>query len=632
MKPDPIAAVVRASSPPVLLVTAADEQHPFDDYLAEVLLTEGYACFAWWGLSPEGWRQPTRRGLTPGGDGDGVSPLQTGSAGLPGTDPDSRTDPAPSLLILGAGAAAQTPVEEVEAYLRRGGKMIVMRPPDSWAPLLGLAVPGELYRTAPDAYLHVNTDHPWLQGFPEGDLQCPGESRVFRAEGAEPLAFIAGQLGMPSIFPAVSHHRVGEGEVVTFTYDLPETLVLFQQGRAENSSTGRNPDANRDGKFCADDAMTAMRDYRLRFVPQADVHRDLLVRVIRGLLGDTLPLPRLWHFPDAAPAVLFVDGDGDSMIWDDLEVTVAMAAEQGYPYTLYMMRAEIEAFDREAVLALRDRGFAFGVHPWCGPRPTIEQWETEIGEIVAVFTEKFGFAPTSLRSHSCIFPGWDEHPDIIRRHGLRLDTNLAPGYRYRDGYPNGSGLPLRFVDRAGQIVDCWEQSTIQTEDGALTPKVLLPPLTREEALVLARSMLQRAAATYHNVFHPYFHPINLGERGARVAAWFRGVLREARDLGLPGVNASEWLAFNDARMGVRCEDVRWDAAGRELSFTVSSPAPLDGATILLPPCGGLIPVQAMVGGNEAELEPVDLERSDWTALVLDLPPQGRLSVSIRYEA
>ena len=602
---------MRLEESPILLLTARDEQHPFDEYLAEVLLTEGYPCFEHRG------RETRTSGLQPRG-------LAAGSR--------SYVSLGARLVVVGAGAASHIPIEEVEAYLRTGGKMVVIRPPDTWAALLGLAVPGELYRTAPDAYLHVNTDHPWLHDWPDADLQCPGEARVVRAEEAEPLAFIAGQLGAPSIFPAVSRHRVGAGEVATFAYDLPETLVLFQQGRPENSSTGRNPDANRDGKFCADDAMEGMRDYRLRFVPQADLHRDLLVRVIRGLLRDTLPLPRLWHFPFAAPAVLFVDGDGDSMIWEDLEAAVAMADEAGYPYTLYMMRAEIEAFDPAAVLALRNRGFEFGVHPWCGPQPTVAEWETEIGEIVVMFTDKFGFAPTSLRSHSCIFPGWDEHPQIVAQHGLRLDTNVAPGYRYRDGYPNGSGLPLRFVDRSGRIIDCWEQSTIQTEDGALTPKVLLPPLTREEAQALAEGMLECAASTYHSVFHPYFHPISLGERGAKVSDWFRGVLRKARELGLPGVNASEWLAFNDARAQVRFEDLEWDEAGRRLRFTVSSPAALEGATILVPPCGELVPVRARAGDREADLEAVDFEQSDWAALQVDLRAGESVLVDVRYEA
>jgi len=188
------------------------------------------------------------------------------------------------------------------------------------------------------------------------------------------------------------------------------------------------------------------------------------------------------------------------------------------------------------------------------------------------------------------------------------------------------------VDRAGQIIDCWEQSTIQTEDGALTPKVLLPPLTREEAQALAEEMLERCATTYHSVFHPYFHPISLGERGAKVADWFRGVLRKARELDLPGVNASQWLGFNDARVQVRCEEAVWDAALGVLRFTVTSPRAMAGATILLPPCCGRLPFEAMVGGNEIEIEPVELEQSDWTALIVDLPAEGRLHVVVRYEA
>ncbi|MDI9582968.1 MAG: transposase, partial [Acidobacteriota bacterium] len=42
------------------------------------------------------------------------------------------------------------------------------------------------------------------------------------------------------------------------------------------------------------------------------VHQDLLVRVLRGLMVGQAPVPRLWHFPNAAPALVFIDGDGDA--------------------------------------------------------------------------------------------------------------------------------------------------------------------------------------------------------------------------------------------------------------------------------------------------------------------------------
>jgi len=524
------------------------------------------------------------------------------------------------MVVCGSGAAERLPLAEVEQYLRSGGRMIVMRPPREWAPLLGLSVGGPLYMRTHEAYLRVNDEHPWLRDWPDRDLQCPGEMHVYAAEGAETLAWLAGQLGEPSIFPAVALHRVGAGAIVTFTYDLPDTLVLLQQGRPENSSTGANPDANWDGKFCPDDAMEGLRDYRLRHIPQADLHRDLLVRVIGGLLDDVMPLPRLWHFPEAAPALLFVDGDGDSMDREDLEATVAITDEEGYPYTLYLQDAQIESFDPEAILALRERGYEFGVHPWIGPQPTLQEWEEEIAGIVGRFRDKFGFAPTSLRAHSCIFPGWDESPALLRRHGLRLDTSVAPGYRYRDGYANGSALPLRFVDRHGQMLDCWEQGTVQIEDGALSPKVLLPPLTKEQGLARAEELMGRLVTHYHGVFHPYFHPISIGTRGAQVAEWFRGVFRAARRHGLAGVNATEWLAFNDARMGVRFEQVQWCEETGELRFVIRSEAEMKGATVLLPECGGKRAVEA---------EAVALEGGRWRAAVMDLA-EGAREVTVRY--
>jgi hypothetical protein len=133
-------------------------------------------------------------------------------------------------------------------------------------------------------------------------------------------------------------------------------------------------------------------------------------------------------------------------------------------------------------------------------------------------------------------------------------------------------------------------------------------------------MLQRAATTYHSVFHPYFHPISLGERGVRVTDWFRGLLQQAREMNLPGVNASQWLAFNDARMSVRFEEVQWREETGELRFTIVSEAALPGATVLLPEYGGK---------QAAEAEEVGLEGGRWRALVMDLEAGSR-DVVVRY--
>ena len=46
-----------------------------------------------------------------------------------------------------------------------------------------------------------------------------------------------------------------------------------------------------------------------RDIPVADVHQDILRTLVAEALADT-PLPRLWYFPDAAPALWFIKGDG----------------------------------------------------------------------------------------------------------------------------------------------------------------------------------------------------------------------------------------------------------------------------------------------------------------------------------
>lgn len=581
-----------AESRSILLLQSPDAQHPFDAYLEEVLLTEGYNGYV-------------RRAPEEAGD----------LSGFP-------------LVLVSSGAAERVSPELVREYVQKGGHAILFKPPREWAPCFGLAKASAMYATARDAYLQVDLGHPWMTGFPAADLQVPGEAHVYGAGQTEPLACVAGQRGCPSIFPAVALHRQGAGASVVFTYDLADTVVRLHQGRPEKSSTGPDPDANRDGKFTADDAFEGMRDFELRHVPQADVHQDLLVRAIRGLLAGSMPLPRLWHFPDAAPAVLFIDGDSDSMVWEDLEWVVREMAETGARYTLYLMTQHIEAFDPDRIAALRKQGHEFGVHPWVAFQPDIPTWRQCVADIVALFRERFAYHPRALRAHSCIFPGWDENPRLLSEHGLRLDTDFAGGYRYVSGYLNGSALPVKFMGRDGQVLDCYSQNTVQTEDGSCTPKSLLPPMTEDEALDLALRLLRDCAGRWHGAFHPYFHPISLaGRTQVPCQRWFRQILRTARDMDLPSVNASQWLDFNDARREVAIDALAWD--GRTLDLALQASTAVAGLTLLLPPWQGGHPLEATVDGASGETIDLAYEGLFWQGLVIDLPAKATVQVRVQ---
>jgi len=583
---------------PILLLMARDDRHPFDMYLEEILLTEGYNCY------------------------------------------DRRTDDVNvsagelaqyALVVFSSGAAAKMNQEAVAAYMSGGGKVVVLKPPRDWATLFGLTTAGDKYSIAPDAYISVNTDHPWMGQLPAPDLQCPGENDIYANEHAEVLAFTAGQLHQRSVFPAVALERTGHGAGVVFTYDLADCIVLAHQGRAANASTGTNPDANRDGKFTADDAFVGMRDFQLRHVPQSDVHQDILVRVIRGLTQDALPLPRLWHFPRSAPGVFFVNGDGDGMVWEDLLWVVDAIQPFGVKYTFYFMDRQIEDFSREQVAEMVARGHDFGPHPWTGAMPGMAEWRSEVRGIVSRFKAKFGFQPTSLRSHSTVFPGWDETPRVFTECGLRLDTSFAAGVRWTSGYLNGSALPAKFIDRNGNVLDCYEQSTIQTEDGTCSPKNQLPVATEDEALELSRGLIRNTAEVFHGAYHPYFHPISLAGRGSvSCQRWFKGVLQATRDYGLPSVNAGEWLKFNDARRAVQIQQVVWNPHAGELTFEISARLPVAGLTVMLPPCGDRTPQSATMDREPLAVAPVAHERLGWSVVEMDLGAGASRSVAVHY--
>jgi hypothetical protein len=425
----------------------------------------------------------------------------------------------------------------------------------------------------------------------------------------------------------VALKRFGQGAVVVVTYDLAETVVRLQQGWAELSSTGSDPDANRDGKFTADDAFHGHRDFELRHVPQADVHHDLLVRVIRGLLADVAPVPRLWHFPHAAPALVYIDGDSDGMVWEDLEWVVRATAETRTKYTLFLMTEHIKAFDPAKIAALRRQGHEFGIHPWISAKPDVAAWRKCVADTVGLFRERFGYEPRALRAHSCIFPGWDENPRLLAEHGLRLDTDFGSGYRFVSGYLNGSALPVKFMSREGKMLDCYSQSTVQTEDGSCTPKSLLPPMSEDEALALARQLLADCAGRWHGVFHPYFHPISLAGRGTVACSnWFRQILRAASDLRLPSVNVSEWLDFNDARRSVAVDILAWDR--ETLVLSLQSPVAVSGLTLLLPPWPGGRPVAATLAGTPCKVVDAAFEGQRWHGLVVDLPARSKVELRV----
>jgi hypothetical protein len=374
----------------------------------------------------------------------------------------------------------------------------------------------------------------------------------------------------------------GRGRIGLFTFDLAASTVLFHQGRREQSSIGFAPDYDGDAMYKPNDLFVGFLDERLADVPQADLHQDILVRLINWLTSADRPLPRLWYYPHAARAVAFFSGDGDAMAAADLRNVIEQTDRFGVPFTTYLMLDNYPVLEPIWEDELRRRGHGFGQHAWAGPRPTLAEMRGQLRQEFDAFEERYHHRPVSYRGHSVVWAGWTETAQYLAENGVRLDTNFVAARYYQRGYLNGSGLPVKFMDEDGRVIDVYEQCTISTDDGWLSDKCFLPAYSIEECIAASRQQLIDAVQKYHTVFHPYFHPLATNPRQVHTQPWLTAMLGYCRALNVPCVSDESWLSFNDARRAMQLQSLAFDVARGCLEFTLQATHAIAGVTLVFP--------------------------------------------------
>ena len=487
---------------------------------------------------------------------------------------------APCGADTGAEAAAL-------AALEQGTPVVFLRPSAETAAELGIE--DKQRRTANEAYIAPERGHPlWFAAL--GDfLQFHGTADMYAEYGGRErvLAWIAGRdWALP--YPAIVTGTYGAGRYAVFTYDLAESTVLFHQGRRDQASTGAHPDADGDGLYAPNDLFIGYRDRTLLDLPQADLQQQLLLRILEWASAPQAPLARLWYYPDAAPAIVLVNGDSDGMTRPQMEWYTNMVEAHGGEYTVYLMEEHLKHLTPAMERDYRRRGHSAGPHVWHSLKPTVEEMRARIFEEAALFAERYGYPPKTTRHHCVIWPGWVETARALADAGFRMDTNYRAGDHLQYGYLTGSGLPMRFIDEEGAFIEIFEQETLFSDDYVLVDKSFLPPLSEERAIAVSKEYIDAARERYHTVAHLYFHPIyatgvkvSTGQF-IRTAGWFEAVLKYAMQHELPLPSTDAWCAFNERRRATVLANQRWDADGGILHLTVEAHDELPGGTLLVP--------------------------------------------------
>lgn len=586
---------------PILLLINEHTDNPFGLYLAEILRAEGLNCF-----------QVARLSAV-----------------------DSAILDRFDLVLLAEGPLDNTQVELLEGYVATGGRLVAMRPDARLAALFGLErVAG---RTA-EGYLQVESEHPVGQGIATETLQFHGTADHYRLAGAQAVAWLASDRNTLIDLPAVTLHRYGEGQAALWAFDLARSVAYTRQGNPAWANR------ERDGAdfVRASDMFVDWVDLDRLAIPQADEQQRLLANLLAALSQEARPLPRLWYFPGAVEGMLIASGDCHGMPHSAIEDVLARVEQRGGHCSIYytptpgtdwrraikrgalwatdlplvggVLANQIDAPTPSSVAGWRARGHEFGLHPWVddtGVAPGLEAgWCRYWKEFTGL---GYGPVPPTVRTHRILWTGWVDTARLQASCGIRMNLDYyhwGPAFRneageWVDGHFTGSGLPMKFVDEQGRILNIYQQLTQLADEHLLAALDGPAKLSAEAAVEVSQTLLRRSLVGDYCAIATNFHvdPFAIGGLPAAEAArWLEGTLDYTVAQGIPIWSAQEWLQFTEIRHDANMEQVQWHSAAQRLSFQLAALAIPDvELTVMVPLWHGEVRLaQVEVDGQPVE--------------------------------
>jgi hypothetical protein len=523
---------------PILVITSA--ANPFSTYYGEILLAEGVNYFS-------------------GQDISTVTPTVL-----------SAYDAA----ILGDMALTNAQVSMLSNWVNSGGNLITMHPDKQLAGLLGL---GGTTGTMSDAYLLVNTNAGPGVGIVNQTIQYHGLADLYTLNGATKLATLYSHSTTPTAYPAVTLVSVGSGQAAAFTYDLARSVVYTRQGNPAWSGEQRDgyidPAINGtvirpDDLFFGNASFDPEPDWvdlNKVAIPQADEQQRFLVNLISQMNLAKKPLPRFWYLPSGFKAAVIMTGDdhntgGSRPRFDtyvsESPINCSVADWQCVRATTYIW--PLTPFSSYQLYTAQ--GFEIATHSDNAPSCTDftpAALDAAITSQLAALAQNYPDNPPSRtnRTHCVLWSDYDSEPQILLNHGMRLDTTYYywPDFWMQDvpGLLTGSGMPMRYSDRNGNIIDVYQATTqIPDEDNWTYPAVINTLLNNA---VGPLGFYAVVTANMHTDF-----PTSPGS-DAIVAA--------AQALGVPVVSSLQMLTWLDGRNSSAFGSLSWNSS--ILSFNVS---------------------------------------------------------------
>jgi N,N-dimethylformamidase beta subunit-like protein/uncharacterized protein DUF4082/Big-like domain-containing protein/K319-like protein/purple acid phosphatase-like protein len=490
------------------------------------------------------------------------------------------------VVVLGDMPLTASQATMFSAWVNGGGHLVAMSPDHQLATLLGLTVTGG---TLDDGYLKVDTSAPPGTGITSATMQFHGRAERYSLSGAHAIATLYSDATTATSSPAVTTNDVGGsgGEAAAFTYDLARSVVETRQGNPAWSGQERDgvTPIRSDDLFYGNAAGDAHPDWvnlSKVAIPQADEQQRLLANVVTQMTSDQMPLPRFWYFPHDDKAVVVMTGDdhGNGGTAGRFDAQLGASPSGCSVADWECVRSTSYVYpgtpltDAQAQ-SYTSQGFEVGLHVTTGcadwTRSSLDAtYTSQLTQWHAQFPGLNG--PVSERTHCIVESDYSSQPKVELTHGIRLDTNYyywPPNWvNDKPGLFTGSGIPMRFADTDGSVIDVYQAPTQMTDESGQSY-----PFT-------VNTLLDNAlgASGYYGAFTANMHTDSATSDGASA------ILGSAQTRGVPVVSAQQMLTWLDARNASSFQALSF--SGGAMQFTVNAAGAAHGLRAMLPTTTG----------------------------------------------
>ena len=328
-------------------------------------------------------------------------------------------------------------------------------------------------------------------------------------------------------------------------------------------------------------------DFTKITIPQADESQRMLANLIIQMNVSKKPLPRFWYPPRGLKAAVVMTGDDQNsgLLGSRFDCYIALSPPGCSVANWECVRSTANVFIPDSLNEAQAanyvaQGFELGIHLFTNcadytPASVQTLFATQVANFVAAHPSLP--APTTNRAQCIVWSDWASQAKAEHNNGIRFDTT----YYYWPaswlgnnwaGMFTGSGMPQRFADVDGTLIDVYQAATQLNDEVAQGE-----PVTIDALLDNALGPLGFYGVFTANMHH--FAPASL-------PADF--IVASAQTRGVPVVSAKQMLDWLDGRNGSSFGNFLW--SGNVLNFTLSAAPGSNGLQAMVPsnaPVGSL---------------------------------------------